>query len=191
MNVTAVLAEIVIIGITANLGILFIMLGFGGNVPLSSILPLIKDLSAILLVFFIGFSYFTGNLINTLSHFIFDFIDKGIRLDVLEHVLAGDSKEDKNKHYQQIRLKIYKASDELKSFLDVRYSIIRLFRSSVVSFLILGIGFIIWRPAGFATTQLGIIIGFLIVFILSSFLAFINQTRGFYGIIANIEENVL
>ena len=179
MNVTAVLAEIVIIGITTNLGILFIILGFGGNVSLSGISPLINDMSALLLVLFIGFSYFTGNLINIFSHIIFDKRDKKIRQDVLK---------DKFEEYQQIRLKIYKTSDKLKSFLDVRYSILRLFRSSVVSFLILGVGFIIWRPAGLTITQFGLIIVLLVLFIISSFRAFRNQTRGFYKIVANMEK---
>ena len=176
MNVTAVLAEIVIIGSTFNIGIFLIIVGIDKSILQT--ISILKDIDAVILVFFIGFSYFIGNLVNVFSHIIFDKLDKKIRKKILKN---------KCDSYHITRLNAYKTSGNLKSFLDVRYSIIRLFRSSIFSLPVLGIGLIFLHPDFLNEIQFVITVSIPFLLTLFSFLALMNQTKKFYTTIDSLE----
>lgn len=176
MNTTAVLAEIVITGLVTLIGIFLLILGAGeSNNELPIFDPGLSDVIIGLAV--LGLSYLVGNFVNVISHLVFNKVDKYYRTAKL-----------KSLDYQKTRLKIYKYSEEFKSFLDTRYSILRLFRSSSISFIILGIGFLVYNPTFLSQQQFFLVASLISLMFLLSILFYINQTKVFYKIIFNMNE---
>ncbi|MCB0539919.1 MAG: hypothetical protein KDE33_20550 [Bacteroidetes bacterium] len=178
MNTTAILAEIVITGMITLTGILLVFCGVVPN-SMNFTTTVVNSNSDIFLgIFAIGFSYLLGNLVNVISHILFDKVDKKNRNEILGNQI----------NYAQTKVKIYIKSSDLKSYLDIRYSVVRLFRSSVLSLAILSIGFSFTKLEGLSFLPQIVIAGFVLVLALLSFLAYRNQVKTFYKAIKNMHN---